>query len=113
MYGSSSYPWKAIHRGVGNGGVGGSYPMYHPQTTAGVAYSAPMYGQDIHQTVSTDSQTDANKDMKEKEEVKLLKKLKDEIKDEVKGMKGMIAHLLIQNKELIKQNAELIEKIKN
>ena len=51
--------------------------------------------------------------MKEKEEVKLLKKLKDEIKDEVKGMKGMITHLLIQNKELIKQNAELIEKIKN
>ena len=87
--------------------------MYHPQTTAGVAYSAPMYGQAILQTVSTDSQTDANKDMKEKEEVMLLKKLKDEIKDEVKGMKGMIAHLLIQNKELIKQNAELIEKIKN
>jgi len=103
MYGS--YPWKAIHR---SGGVSGAYPMYHPQTSsAGVAHSTPMYGQAIIQSVSTDSSTDANNN--NANQVEMLKQLKDEIK----GMKGMITHLLIQNKELIKQNAELIEKIKN
>lgn len=113
MYGSSSYPWKAIHR-IGNGGVGGAHHMYYPQTSApDTAHRASMYSQAILQSVSTDSQTDANKEMKKEDEVKLLKKWKDEIKNEVAGMKGMITHLLIQNKELIKQNAELIEKIKN
>ena len=103
MYGSSSYPWKAIHRGVG-----GAYPMY-PQTSApNTAHRAPMYGQAILQTVSTDSQTDAKKEMKDE--------IKDElavIKKDVTMMKDMVSHLLIQNKELLIQNKELMEKIGN
>ena len=104
MYGSSSYPRKAFHRGVG-----GAHHMYYPQTLAAdTAHRASMYGQAILKTVSTDSSTDAKKEMK------------DEIKDELAGikkdvtmMKDMVSHLLIQNKELLIQNKELMGKIGN
>ena len=118
MYGSYyPPPGMSIHR---SGGVGGAYPMYHPQTSVpGVAHRTPMYSQAILQTVSTDSQADANnkqealEEMKDEDEVKLLKS-KDDIKDElaemkkdIAEMKNMVAQLINQNKELIvKQNED-------